>query len=176
MAASYGSENGDQAQGENQPMEPLDGTERVLGLDFGSLTQPAMQKKGLSDKQHQGKKQPHHDHRMHPPHARGEKSIPKVQTNQNVQSAETGEQRGHSRLPRKTPFDVVEERQPLGRTLDTPHRGQQDRCHETYAADPQDNGDDVNRSGYRGVFHRGVFHARRNGGAPSMHHRHRPSA
>ena len=36
MAASYGCENGDQAQGENQPMEPLDGTERVLGLDFGS--------------------------------------------------------------------------------------------------------------------------------------------
>ena len=71
MTAGYGAENGDQAQGEKEPMVPLDGTERSLWPGSGSLTQPAMQKKGLGNKQQQGKKQPHNDHRMHPPHARG---------------------------------------------------------------------------------------------------------
>jgi hypothetical protein len=71
-------------------------------------------------------------------------------------SPETGEQSGHSRLPRKTPFDVVEKSHALGRTLHAPHRGQQDGRHETHAADPQDNSDNVNRSSNRRIVHDGA--------------------
>ncbi len=82
---------------------------------------------------------------MHPPKAAVCKPVPKIITLEHVKPAQEREQQGDARLRGEATLDRGEFREPfLGRLL--AHAGKQHRRHEPHAADPNDDGEQVDRA------------------------------
>jgi len=154
VAAENGADQSDQAESQQDPMQPLGELEGRFRPSLGAGEQPSIEEQRLGDEEHQGEQQPHCHHRVHPPVFHREKTVPQIEPNDHVKTGEPGKRRGNARLIGKSPFGRLEEDNPLRRGSEISHRRQKYRRHEGHAADPEDDEKNVKCSGERYVIHR----------------------
>src|SRR5271165_6814194 len=92
MTAENGAKDRDQAESQQNPVQPLDDPEGRFGVDLRSRKEPTMQEQRLGCEQHQCEQQPYADHRVHPPKCDREKTVPQIEPNDHVEPSESGKQ------------------------------------------------------------------------------------
>jgi hypothetical protein len=159
VAAENGADQSDQAESQQDPMQPLDEPEGRFRPSLGAGEQPSIEEQRLGNEEHQGEQQPHCYHRVHPPVFHREKTVPQIEPNDHVKTGEPGKRRRNARLIAKPPLGGLEEDNAFRRGLEISHRRQKYRRHEGHAADPEDDGENVKSSGERYVIHRAESYA-----------------
>src|SRR5215471_10596209 len=134
-------------------MQPGYEPEGLFGLGPCSCEESPMQKQRLDHKQHQREQEPHSHHRVHPPIRDQKEAIPQIEPREHVEAREPSQRCCEARLPAETPLDDLEKGDPLLRDFEISYRGHQYRRDECHAPDPQDDGEDMERSSNRYVIH-----------------------
>ncbi len=110
---------------------------------FPGLLSALREKQRLGDEQHRSENNPHQNHGVHPPVLNAEKSSPEIPAPDDINARDSDEQRGCTSLPGESPFDPLEKRYALVRSLQTANGGKQDGRHEAHATDPEDHTENV---------------------------------
>lgn len=90
VASRHGTDDGDQAYNQQDPMGAMYESEGGLGIFKGPFAKNFVKQKRLQYEEDQAEDKPHQDHGMHPPVAVVQEAVPGVKFEDHVQAAETG--------------------------------------------------------------------------------------
>lgn len=124
-------------------MKPHHEAECAVRIDCRALVKPTVQKKRLGDEQDKSENHPDPDHGMHPPEGRIEKAVKCRQPPRHVETRKTGNGRRDSRLPAEAALDDLKHPQTLGSLSQAIDGGQDNSGHHGHAANPMDDGENV---------------------------------
>src|SRR5208283_1000034 len=143
LAAGDRTDDGDQAEREQDPVHAMQPLERDLRCRSRPFVEVASHNERLCHEQDNGEQQPHANHRVHPPELRRPEPVPQIKARRHVEAGQADDDDGYPRLPSETMFDRVEGPKPITTKVTTANCWQGNGGHDRDTANPNNHGEDM---------------------------------